>query len=188
MFDLGASINVMPFSIYAYLNLGALKEIGVVIELTDRSNAYPRGVLEDVLVQVNDLVFPANFYVLDMENDSCLSFYCKDTLVQRYFELEKEVILVVALEESMECRMVENEVHHHADLEQTVASLNFLPQNDDKYTRSFIELPLNNSNMLPSVLHAPQLELKPLPTHSKYMFLVENETFLVIIANNLTSL
>nr|POE93169.1 hypothetical protein CFP56_40322 [Quercus suber] len=34
----------------------------------DRSIAYPKGVVEDVLVQVNDLVFPADFYVLDMEN------------------------------------------------------------------------------------------------------------------------
>ena len=40
MLDLGASINVMPFSIYVSLNLGALKEIGVVIQLPDRSNAY----------------------------------------------------------------------------------------------------------------------------------------------------
>ena len=84
--------------------------------------------------------------------------------------------------------MVENEVNHHANLEQTVAALNFLPQNDERYTCSFIELPLNNSNMLPSILHAPQLELKRLPTHLKYMFLRENETLPVIIANNLTFL
>ena len=45
-----------------------LKETGVVIQLADRSNAYPRGVLEDVLVQVNEFVFPADFYVLDMED------------------------------------------------------------------------------------------------------------------------
>ena len=69
MLDLGASI-VMPFSIYASLNLGALKETDVVIQFADRSNTYPRGVLEDVLVQVNDLVFPTDFSVLDMENDS----------------------------------------------------------------------------------------------------------------------
>ena len=36
--------------------------------MADRSIAYPKGVVEDVLVQVNDLVFPANFYVLDIEN------------------------------------------------------------------------------------------------------------------------
>ena len=39
-----------------------------MIQLADRFIAYPKGVVEDVLVQVNDLVFPADFYVLDMEN------------------------------------------------------------------------------------------------------------------------
>ncbi|CAN6547370.1 unnamed protein product [Malus baccata var. baccata] len=67
MLDLGASINVMPYSIYASMNLGALKNDGVIIQLADRSNAYPKGVLEDVLVQVNHLVFLADFYVLEMD-------------------------------------------------------------------------------------------------------------------------
>ena len=53
MVDLGASINVMPYSIYASLNLRPLEETGVIIQLADRSNAYPRGVVEDVLVRVN---------------------------------------------------------------------------------------------------------------------------------------
>ncbi|XP_052172228.1 uncharacterized protein LOC127788158 [Diospyros lotus] len=69
MLDLGASINVMPYSIYASLKLGPLNKTGVVIQLDDKSNAYPKGVVEDVLVQVNELVFPVDFYVLDMEND-----------------------------------------------------------------------------------------------------------------------
>ncbi|KAM2135847.1 hypothetical protein ACFX1R_005681 [Malus domestica] len=68
--DLGASINVMPYSIYACMNLGDLKNDGVIIQLADRSNAYPKEVLEDVLVQVNDLVFPADFYVLEMEDSA----------------------------------------------------------------------------------------------------------------------
>jgi len=68
MTDLGASINVMPYSIYASLKLGALNKTSVVIQLADRSIAYPKGVVEDVLVQFNDLVFLADFYVLDMEN------------------------------------------------------------------------------------------------------------------------
>ncbi|KAM2957612.1 hypothetical protein FF2_024567 [Malus domestica] len=67
MLDLGASINVMPYSVYASMNLGALKHDGVIIQLADRSNAYPKGVLEDVLVQVDRLVFPADFYVLEMD-------------------------------------------------------------------------------------------------------------------------
>ncbi|CAN6583771.1 unnamed protein product [Malus baccata var. baccata] len=65
MLDLGASINV-----YASMNLGKLKNDGVIIQLVDRSNAYPKGVLEDVLVQVDHLIFPADFYVLDMEDST----------------------------------------------------------------------------------------------------------------------
>ncbi|KAM2301644.1 hypothetical protein FF1_032374 [Malus domestica] len=70
MLDLGASINVMPYSVYASMNLGKLKNDGVIIQLADRSNAYPKGVLEDVLVQVDHLIFPADFYVLDMEDST----------------------------------------------------------------------------------------------------------------------
>ena len=57
MLDFGASINVMPYSIYGSLKLRPLEETGVIIQLADRSNVYPRGVVEDILVQVNELVF-----------------------------------------------------------------------------------------------------------------------------------
>ncbi|XP_062085820.1 uncharacterized protein LOC133791928 [Humulus lupulus] len=70
MLDLGASINVMSYSIYTSLNLGPLEETWVNIQLEDRSNAYPRGLVDDVLVKVNELVFLADFYILDMEDDS----------------------------------------------------------------------------------------------------------------------
>ncbi|KAM1270962.1 hypothetical protein ACFX2J_031829 [Malus domestica] len=67
--DLGASINLMPYSVYESLNLGDLKETKVVIQLADRLNRYPKGLLEDVLVQVNELIFPADFFVLEMKHD-----------------------------------------------------------------------------------------------------------------------
>ncbi|KAK8344896.1 hypothetical protein V6Z12_A07G111500 [Gossypium hirsutum] len=52
MCDLGASINVIPLSIYKLLNAGPLKETDVIIQLTDRSVVHPGGVLEDVLVKM----------------------------------------------------------------------------------------------------------------------------------------
>ncbi|KAL0294731.1 UNVERIFIED_CONTAM: hypothetical protein Sradi_6871200 [Sesamum radiatum] len=70
MCDLGASINVMPLSIYESLNIGPLKETCVVLQLADRSIVYAEGVLEDVLMQVNELVFLADFYVINMM-DNC---------------------------------------------------------------------------------------------------------------------
>ncbi|XP_057771076.1 uncharacterized protein LOC130990864 [Salvia miltiorrhiza] len=65
MMDLGASINVMPLAVYKRLNIGEMRNTRVVIQLADRSNAYPEGVVEDVLIKVGDLIFPADFYVLD---------------------------------------------------------------------------------------------------------------------------
>ncbi|XP_027351112.1 uncharacterized protein LOC113862196 [Abrus precatorius] len=41
--------------------------IGVVIQLANRSITNPAGIIEDVLVRVNDLIFPADFYILDMQ-------------------------------------------------------------------------------------------------------------------------
>ncbi|RDX96883.1 hypothetical protein CR513_20409, partial [Mucuna pruriens] len=70
MLDLGASINVMPASIYRTLNFGDLEPTRMTIQLANRSIVQPLGVLKDVLVQVNELIFPIDFYVLDMEDET----------------------------------------------------------------------------------------------------------------------
>ncbi|KAK8544435.1 hypothetical protein V6N13_056215 [Hibiscus sabdariffa] len=69
MCDLGASINVMPLSVYNSISADPLKETRVTVQLADRSIVYPEGVLENVLVQVNELIFPADFYVINMKSD-----------------------------------------------------------------------------------------------------------------------
>ncbi|XP_042445321.1 uncharacterized protein LOC122030185 [Zingiber officinale] len=70
MLDLGASINVILISVFQTLGIGPLLPTGVVIQLADRSQTHPAGVIEDVLVKVRELIFfPADFYILDMEGD-----------------------------------------------------------------------------------------------------------------------
>ena len=69
MLDLGASINVMAMPIYKDLNLGSLKETKVIIHLMDRSNSYPKGVVKDVLIRVNKLIFLVDFYIIDMDDE-----------------------------------------------------------------------------------------------------------------------
>ncbi len=66
MLDLGASINVMPLSLFNELNIGNLKKNNVMIQLANRSIIHPEGVIEDVLVKCDKLIFPADFYVVDM--------------------------------------------------------------------------------------------------------------------------
>ncbi|KAJ8764186.1 hypothetical protein K2173_005114 [Erythroxylum novogranatense] len=69
LLDLGAAINVMPKSVYEALGVKSIKATSVVLQLADRSFRHPVGIIEDILVQVKGLVFPADFYVLDMSTE-----------------------------------------------------------------------------------------------------------------------
>ncbi|XP_042051607.1 uncharacterized protein K02A2.6-like [Salvia splendens] len=66
MCDLGASINVLPFSVYKRLTRVSLVDIKVVIQLADRSCISLGGVLENVIVRVHDFLYPADFHVIRM--------------------------------------------------------------------------------------------------------------------------
>ena len=50
LLDLGASINLLPYSIYKQLGLGELKPTTITLSLVDRSVKIPKGIVEDVLV------------------------------------------------------------------------------------------------------------------------------------------
>ena len=67
LLDLGASVNLIPYSVYLQLGLEEMKPTPVVLQLTDRSLKKPRGVVEDVIVQVDRFYFPVDFLVLDTE-------------------------------------------------------------------------------------------------------------------------
>ncbi|CAN6685845.1 unnamed protein product [Malus baccata var. baccata] len=234
MLDLGASKNVMPYSIYASMNLGALKNDRVIIQLADRSNTYPKGVLEDVLVQVNHLVFPADFYVLEMdesdhapslpillgrpfmktartkidvysgtlsmefdgevvnfnlsdsikypsEDHSCFSIDIIDSLAQGYLTTKGADSSVTHGIHGLGHAVPPNE-----EIIEVVAALESSPKLDGKYTNRE-SIPISTNKLLPSIIQAPILELKPLPSHLKYIFLGENETLPAIISSSLTA-
>nr|GEW75520.1 reverse transcriptase domain-containing protein [Tanacetum cinerariifolium] len=67
--DLGASINLMPLSIWKKLILPTLNEMKMVLELADRTISKPTGVVENVFVMVGKFYFPADFVVLDFVTD-----------------------------------------------------------------------------------------------------------------------
>ena len=67
LLDLGASVNLLPYSVYKQLGLGELKPTTITLSLADRSVKIPKGTMEDVLVQVDKLYYPVEFVVLDTE-------------------------------------------------------------------------------------------------------------------------
>ncbi|XP_062116927.1 uncharacterized protein LOC133830858 [Humulus lupulus] len=71
--DLGASINLMPLSIFQKLNLGEVTPTTIFLQLADHSLTYPRGIIKDVLVKIDRFIFLVDFVVLDMEEDQEIS-------------------------------------------------------------------------------------------------------------------
>ncbi|XP_071902808.1 uncharacterized protein [Coffea arabica] len=241
MLDLGASINVMPKSIYASLKLGPLKDTGIIIQLADRTNAYPDGLIEDVLVKINELVFPADFYVLDMDDEyshdpsplllgrpflstartkidvnkgtlsmefdgeivhfnifesmkypseshagSVFSINAIDSAVCEVFEIEGRDELEVALTRHFESEMTA-EIELSEELKCVIGALQTLPTTNIRYDLAPVFTPEPHQRLLPSVVQAPVLELKPLLKHLKYAYLGEGGTLPVIISASLST-
>ncbi|GJR30036.1 reverse transcriptase domain-containing protein [Tanacetum coccineum] len=67
--DLGASINLMPLSMWKTLSLPELSTTQMTLELATRTIVVPEGIVEDVFVRVGKFTFPANFVVVDYEVD-----------------------------------------------------------------------------------------------------------------------
>ncbi|GJV70695.1 reverse transcriptase domain-containing protein [Tanacetum coccineum] len=65
--DLGASINLMPLSIWKKLSLPDLTPTRMTLELADRSITYPKGLAKDIFVKVGNFHFPTDFVVVDFE-------------------------------------------------------------------------------------------------------------------------
>ncbi|GJY61853.1 DNA-directed DNA polymerase [Tanacetum coccineum] len=68
--DLGASISLMPYTMYEKLGLGEPKPTRMSLELADRSIQYPRGLAENVLIKIDKFILPIDFAILDMREDS----------------------------------------------------------------------------------------------------------------------
>ena len=65
--DLRASVNLLPYSVYVELGLGELEPTNITLQLADHSVKIHRGIVKDVLVQVDKFYFPVSFVVLDTQ-------------------------------------------------------------------------------------------------------------------------
>ncbi|CAM8969506.1 unnamed protein product [Rhodiola kirilowii] len=204
-------------------------------KLADRSCKQPEGKIEDVLVQVGELVFPADFYVLKMEHSSptdhapillgrpflktskmkidcdtgTLTMEVKDERISfdifRAMKHPTEYESVHALD-TLDDLVQEVHPERSTDpLEQVIEEAVYSPEDSYEHTEAILDVldqleigqPLTpryevnavrlfkSQVCLPSVVQAPTVELKPLPSHLKYAFLGEDSTLPVIIKSGL---
>ena len=67
--DSRASINLMPLSFAKRISLGELTPTTITLQMEDRTLAHPKGILEDVLIKVENFIFPVYFVVVKIEED-----------------------------------------------------------------------------------------------------------------------
>ncbi|KAK1433898.1 hypothetical protein QVD17_10816 [Tagetes erecta] len=65
LLDLGASVSILPGSLYDQYEFGPLQKVDTTVVLADLSLKLPRGILMDVIVKVEDFYYPVDFLVLD---------------------------------------------------------------------------------------------------------------------------
>nr|XP_009786872.1 PREDICTED: uncharacterized protein LOC104234921 [Nicotiana sylvestris] len=71
--NLGASINLIPLSLFKQLGLRATRPTIVMLQLANRSIAHPEGVIEDVLLQIGKFIFHEDFIILNYEADELVT-------------------------------------------------------------------------------------------------------------------
>ncbi|KAL0437663.1 UNVERIFIED_CONTAM: Retrovirus-related Pol polyprotein from transposon opus [Sesamum radiatum] len=193
--DLGASINLMPYSIFEKLGMHELTPTIVTLQLADRSIKYPRGIIEDVLVKVGKFVIPVDFVVLDMEEDTNTPL-----ILGRPF-LATGKALIDVQKGQLTLRINDDEVVFNV-----FKAINILKVSKDELTEALCQLdagrgdthprprrylPLDGPSspeLKPSIEKPPSLELKPLPSHLKYVFLESDSSLPIIASSDLTAL
>lgn len=65
--DLGSRVNLIPYSLYEKLGLGDLKPTTITLQLINQLVIFPRGIVENILVNVKNLILPIDFFVVDIK-------------------------------------------------------------------------------------------------------------------------
>ncbi|RVW86092.1 Retrovirus-related Pol polyprotein from transposon 17.6 [Vitis vinifera] len=203
LLDLGASVNLLPYSVYKQLRLGELKPTSITLSLADRSVKIPRGMIKDVLVQVDKFYYPVDFVVLDtnpvewshathvgnMTLELNIFHSCKKHIHPEEEEGLEEVCMIDTLvEEHCDQRMQEDLIESLRDLDEGLPEPSNLLATLSPWRRREEILPLFNEEETQRAAkeEPPKLILKPLPTGLKYAYLEEDKQCLIVISSTLT--
>ncbi|GJX38610.1 reverse transcriptase domain-containing protein [Tanacetum coccineum] len=188
--DLGASINLMPYLLYAKLSFENLKPTKTSVRLAEKLFQCPVGIAENMLVEVGKFTFHADFVILDMEEDS------KVPLVLRrpFIHIADAKILRPLLDEgskilhSIERTLLEEEIFAEFDEFMAMTADENSDSEFDTEDPPIKKITINTDYKIKTSLEEPpmDLELKLLPDNLEYVFLEEPFFLPVIISSQLS--
>ncbi|GJW67518.1 reverse transcriptase domain-containing protein [Tanacetum coccineum] len=189
--DLGASINLMLYSLYAKLSLETLKPTKMSVRLADRSFQYPVGIAKNMLVEVGKFTFPANFMQLNLgvgtermifnidsamkhsysNDDTCFSIDVINEILKEDFDAlldEGSKIL-----HSIKGTLLKEEIFSEFDYFMAMTTDENSKSKSDTKEPPFEKITINTDYKIKTSLEEPptNLELKPLHDNLEYVFL-----------------
>jgi len=92
LLNLGASVNLLPLSVYQELGLGELRPTQVMIHLADRSVKVPKGEITNVLIRVGDFIYQVDFTALETQLVSYPRVHAPIILERPFFATANAII------------------------------------------------------------------------------------------------
>ncbi|KAI3776736.1 hypothetical protein L1987_46525 [Smallanthus sonchifolius] len=204
--DLGASINLMRYAVFAKLELGEPTPTRMSIQLADRSVKYPRGIVANMLVKVDRFVFPALIDVysgrLTLRVDEEEVTFDVGRSMQHTQNQDDSLYFVEAIyscvsdhlqdtveEESLDTQILGGEAFDPVGEDQFDEQLHSQESYELSQCSAVFTMVDRESEPIerPSIEDPPPVELKELPSHLEYAFLDGESRLPVIIASDLTS-
>ena len=148
--DSGASINLMPLSVAKKLSLGELTPTTVTLQMADRTMAKPEGVIEDVLVKVGKFIFPVDFIILDMEEDSQVPLLLGRPFLATgaaLIDMQKGVLTLRVGEEAVDFNLLKSMKNVDTDREDYKFVDDVYLNNSNCYYDCNAQLPINENEM-----------------------------------------
>nr|GFA48640.1 reverse transcriptase domain-containing protein [Tanacetum cinerariifolium] len=193
--DLGARINLMPYSVWKRLSLSDLTPTCMTLELVDRSITSPVGIAEDVYVKVGSFHFSADFVVVDFDADPRVPLILRRSFLKTgkaLIDMFEEVDAFLAVEDKpTSSDYYQPYLDPEGDILLLEAFLNDDPS-PPPYQGNYMpevckELKICKAHSEKSSIDKPHVaELKELPTHLEYAFLDGDDKLPVIIAKDLS--
>ncbi|GJS73949.1 reverse transcriptase domain-containing protein [Tanacetum coccineum] len=214
--DLGASINLMPYSLYAKLSLETLKHTKMSVRLANRSFQYSVGIAKNMLVEVGKFTFLADFVILEMEEDSKVPlilgrpflytadavFRVKQKQLNHGVGTERMIFNIDSamkhsysnddtcgkILHSIKGTLLEEEIFVEFDEFMAMTADENYDSDSDIEDPPFEKITINTDYKIKTSLEEPptDLELKPLPDNMEYVFLEEPSFLPVIISSQLS--
>ncbi|XP_056686044.1 uncharacterized protein [Spinacia oleracea] len=171
--DLGASVSLMPYSVFTTLDIGELVPTNMTLQLADRLVKYPIGKVEDVPLRVSKFVIPVDFVVLDIDEDAHVPI-----ILGRPFLATAGAIINVKQGVVTLKRVGVGNVGVEAA--QYKEQLNTTPLGEECCVLLDREDVLDDLKQR-NGKEAPKVELKALPSSLRYVFLGPNSSYPVIV-------